>query len=168
MKVKSVRRRFWRLCDRGDHGTALLGLGRNGTTHLLDVCRCSFAATFDENVSLQCVLARKALVAVTAWEWLDSEMDALVSLKVVISIEALRTLIASEWPVILRIWWLRVTVHGGHVRSMAAVEGWHHARRYGTAHQRELSIGVVHVGENRHGIAAVGPVLWVLWLRVGL
>ncbi len=45
---------------------------------------------------LESILARKALVAVGAGKRLDREVNSLVSLQVVISIETLRTLIAFE------------------------------------------------------------------------
>lgn len=65
--------------------------------------RCDgLAATLDEDVALERILPREALVAVSAGERLDCEVDALVPLKVVIAVEALRALVALERPVIGR------------------------------------------------------------------
>lgn len=52
-----------------------------------------------EPTYLQCVLARKALVAVRAREWLHSQMNPLMTLEIVIAVEALRALVAFEWPI---------------------------------------------------------------------
>lgn len=47
-------------------------------------------------MSLESILAREAFIAVTARERLDSQVDTLVALQIVISIEALWALIALE------------------------------------------------------------------------
>jgi hypothetical protein len=52
-----------------------------------------------ESTYLEGVFPREAFVAVRARERLDGEMDALVALQIVVSIEALGTLIALEWSV---------------------------------------------------------------------
>lgn len=81
---------------------------------------------------LERILTREALVAVAAREWLDCQMNSLMPLQIVISVEALRALVASEWPVVLRIWrW--VTVHVVHRRSVPTVVPAHHPMR-DTAH----------------------------------
>jgi hypothetical protein len=49
---------------------------------------------------LECVLPRKALVAMVARERLDSQMYPLVSLQVVVPVEALWTLVAFERPIV--------------------------------------------------------------------
>lgn len=36
----------------------------------------------------------------TTWEWFHRQMDSLVSLQIVITVETLRALIAFEWPVV--------------------------------------------------------------------
>ena len=70
-----------------------------------------FAAAFDKNVTLESILSGKALVAVSAREGFDSQVDALVTLEVVVSVEALRALVAAEWSVGLRVvLWHRVSV----------------------------------------------------------
>lgn len=115
---------------------------------------------------LQGILAREALVAVAAGEGLDGQVDALVTLQVVVAVEALWALIASERSVVLWAGLLRVvTIHSVHVRGVSAVEG-HHSRRHASSDKCELAAGVAHVGEDwaRHGVA-VCPVLSILWLR---
>jgi len=87
----------------------------------------SFAASFYKYVSLQRVLARKALVAMTAREWLYGKMYPLVSLQIVVSVEALWALIATERAVVRRV---RVSalmsVKLLHLRHVSAVHGhWH-------------------------------------------
>jgi len=79
-----------------------LAFRRDGTVDFLDFGRrVSFAAAFDQNVSLERILSREALVAMPAREWLHGQVYPLVPLQVMIAIEALRALIASERPVIL-------------------------------------------------------------------
>ena len=56
----------------------------------------------DGSTNLERVLTGEALVAVATWERLDGEMNALMPLQVVISVETLRALIASEGSVVLR------------------------------------------------------------------
>jgi hypothetical protein len=57
------------------------------------------AAALDQNMSLQCVFAREALVAVSTRKGLHSQMDSLMSLKVMVAVEALRALVAFEWTI---------------------------------------------------------------------
>lgn len=83
----------------------LLGLQVGGLTlGLLVGFGLSFAASFDENMSLQRILPRKALITVAAGEWLHRQMNPLMSLQVMIAVEALGALIAFEWTIIMR--WL--------------------------------------------------------------
>jgi len=56
-----------------------------------DVLQC-----YIEVADLKCVFAGEALITVTTWEGLYSQMNALVSLKIVIAIKALHTLVALE------------------------------------------------------------------------
>lgn len=62
----------------------------------LDIATLSTALY--EDMSLQRILAREALVAMGAWERLHGEMDPLMALQIVIPVEALRTLVAFERP----------------------------------------------------------------------
>jgi len=74
---------------------------------------------------LQSILSRKALLAVPAWEWLDSKVYPLMALEIMIPVETLRTLIAFE-RTIVRYGLLLIAVHL-QMSSVAAVEGRHHA-----------------------------------------
>lgn len=97
---------------------------------------------------LERVFPRKALVAVVAREGLDSQVDPLVSLQVVVPVEALRTLIALEWSIVCA--WLlvgRVAHEVRHCCCMATVEARHHARVY-TTNKRKLTIRVLDVRED--------------------
>lgn len=97
---------------------------------------------------LKCVLPREALIAVVAREGLDSQMDPLVSLQVVVSIEALWTLVTLEWPVVggrLLMRWVSKEV--GYCCGVAAVEAWHHARVH--TNQRKLTVRVLDIGKDR-------------------
>jgi hypothetical protein len=72
---------------------------------------------------------------VVAREGLDSQMYPLVSLQVVVSVEALWTLVTFEWTIIgrrLLMRWVAKVMR--HRCSVAAVETCHHARMY--ANQR--------------------------------
>ncbi len=78
---------------------------------------------------LEGILSREALVAMTTREWLDSQMNSLVSLQVVVPVEALGALVASEGSVVLRVW-LRMSIHVVHLCGVAAVEVWDHTSWY--------------------------------------
>lgn len=54
------------------------------------------ATALDQNVSLEGILAGETLIAVGARERLHRQMNSLVSLQIVISIEALRALVALK------------------------------------------------------------------------
>ena len=58
-------------------------------------------------------------------------MYSLMSLQIVISIEALRTLIAAEGAVVMR---LVLRIHLMHLRCVAAVVGVDHAMRHSANH----------------------------------
>ena len=79
---------------------------------------------------LQRIFAREALVAVAAGKRLDGEMYALVTLEIMIAVEALWALIASERSVVLWVYLGCVMrVHLLH-RGVSAVV-WHcHAGRH--------------------------------------
>ena len=95
----------------------------------------------------------------SAREWLDGQVDTLVSFQVVISVEALGALIAFERSVVL---WIRlslgVAIHLLHMRSMSAVEPLHH-RRWHAANERNLAVGVADIG---HDWARQGILEWAL------
>jgi hypothetical protein len=77
-------------------------------------------------------------------------MNTLMSLQIVVAVETLRTLIALERSVVLRVrLGLRmVAVHVLHVRCVSTVVCWHHRRRHATD-QSELAIWVSYVGQYR-------------------
>jgi hypothetical protein len=62
-------------------------------------------------MSLKCIFAREALLAVLAREGLDGKMDSLVALQVVISVEGLGTLITFKGTVVLLLMLRVLTVH---------------------------------------------------------
>lgn len=77
---------------------------------------------------LQGILSREALIAVLAREGLYRQMNSLVSLQVVVPVEALRALVALEWPVIGRLLlMLRVTQEVWYRGCVSTVESLHHA-----------------------------------------
>jgi len=104
-----------------------------------------------EDAHLQCVFAREALVTVAAREWLDCQMNALVSLQVVITVEALNTLVALERTIVQRVrCLLLVAVHRVH----AAIVGHHvvvhvvvHAVVQTTDHGHGWHHGIRHWGQ---------------------
>ena len=79
-------------------------------------------------------------------------MNALVSLQIVVTVEALRALITLERPIVLWIWLgLRVVaVHVLHVSCMPTVVCWHHRRRH-APDQSKLTVGVSDVGQDWTG-----------------
>lgn len=104
---------------------------------------------------LKRVLPRETLVAVSAWERLDSKMYPLVPLQVVIAVETLRTLVTFERSVVCRAWlrllWMTVDVMN--LCCMPAVEALHHVGRHATD-QSKLTVGIADVRENwtRHRV----------------
>jgi hypothetical protein len=63
---------------------------------------------------------------VSAREGLDSQVDALVAFEIVISVETLRALIATEWTIGLGVLlWHVVAVHLLHSSMSAVVVHWH-------------------------------------------
>lgn len=124
------------------------------------------ATALDQNVPFERILARKALITVTARERLYREVDSLVPLQVVIPVEALGTLVALEGPIMVRrlLWGACpvLTVHGLRVGSVATVKAyWKHIRLY-VAHHRHLCSGTVHIRHNRtgHSWQGVGRSWW--------
>ena len=79
---------------------------------------------------LQGVFSREALVTMGARKRLDCQVDSLVSFQVVVSIEALGTLIALEWPIVRSCLLVRVvSLHEvRHLGRVSTVEAGHHSR----------------------------------------
>lgn len=59
-------------------------------------------ASLHKNVTLQRIFPAKAFVAIGARERLDSKVDPLVSLQIMIAVKTLRALITPEWPLLVR------------------------------------------------------------------
>jgi hypothetical protein len=86
----------------------------------------------------------------SARERLDRQMNALMALQVVVTIEALRALVAFEWSIVLRRLLRclrRLAVHLVEVCSVTAVITMHHTVGEATD-QHWLSIRVVDVGHD--------------------
>src|ERR1700753_3699369 len=95
-----------------------------------------------EIAHLQRVFSRETLVAVTAREWLNSQVYSLVSLKIMITIKALRALVALEWAIGLRSWRRSGrSVDALHTSGMSAVEACHDSRWH-TSNHYSLAVGV--------------------------
>jgi len=105
-------------------------LGLRRRLFVLDCVRLggTFPTPLDEDVSLQRVLSREALVAMIAREWLDCQVDPLMPLQIVIAVETLRALIAFEWAIIGRLLLgMGVSaVHLLHARCLSTIEAGHH------------------------------------------
>jgi hypothetical protein len=114
---------------------------------------CSgFSTAFDEDMSLQGVLARETLVAVVTRERLNSKMYPLMPLQIVVPVEALRTLVALERAVVgSRLLVLRVAHEMRHSGRMARVEAWDHG--WVASDQGKAAVWVLDVGEDG-GLAA--------------
>lgn len=120
------------------------------------------------SADLEGIFARETLVAVAARERLDGQVNSLMSLQVMIPVEALWALVASERSVVLCIWLLWVVaIQLMHLGCMATIEAWHHAVWHSASNQGKLTVRVCNVGKYWlvHWVA-VGPVLGVLlcWL----
>lgn len=87
----------------------------------------------------------------TARERFDREVDALMTLQVMVSVKTLRALIALERSVIGRLLLLRMRVRRVlvqvvvHVRCMATVEAKWHARSERTVDKLHLAVWILHV-----------------------
>jgi hypothetical protein len=147
-----------------------LHVGRAGTIDLFHFgSRMCFAAAFDKNVTLgwelvlwlmlradewvrtylESILSGKALVAVSAREGFDSQVDALVTLEIVVSVEALRALVASERSVGLRVvLWHGVAVQLLH-SCMSAVVLHRHAMMRHAVDKRHVPVRITNVGKHR-------------------
>ena len=150
---------------------------------LCTVTACSsLAAAFDKNVTLwnllayahqlllgcatylQGVLSREALVAVGARERLDCQVNPLVSLQVVVAVEALRALVALEWSVGRGRLLMRVVPHEvRHLSCMSTVEAGHHARMH--TNQSKPAIWVLNVREHWRRSRCICRGWWSLVVR---
>lgn len=79
-----------------------------------------------------------------ARERLHCQMNALMSLQIVVAVEGLRACIALEWPVLLR-WRLAVTIHAmvrPNVLAIAMGHRWH------ATHKSHLPARITHIAHN--------------------
>ena len=87
-------------------------------------------------------------------------MNALMAFEIMIPVEALRTLVAPKWTIVLWRLLLPLAVVHLHLCSMATVEVRHHIGRYPADHLK-LTAWIIDVAEHRAwiGIAALvmGP-----------
>ena len=98
---------------------------------------------------LESILSGEALVAVSTREWFDSQVYALVTLEIVVSVEALRALVAAERSVGLRVvLWHGVAVQLLHSCLSAVVVHGHAMVRH-AVDERELPVRVANVGKHR-------------------
>lgn len=139
---------------------------RDGSVVLVGFCCCrGLSTTLNKDVPLQRIFARETLVAVTARERLDRQVDPLMTLQVMVPVEALRALIALEraivrWCLVSSRMCLAVDV--AHTRRVPAVrESGHHAAVVHATDQRELAVRVVDVRKDGSGerIALVRPLV---------
>lgn len=130
--------------------------------HIVAVA-CGFTATFDEYMPLEGILSRKALVAMGAGERFHCQMNTLVAFQIMVSVEALRALIALEWPIIGGLLLRRVAKHVAHACRVSTVESWNHLVGY-TADKSKLAVGVGYIGEDRCLRIAHSSTIWPLML----
>ena len=100
-------------------------------------------------------------------ERLNSQMNPLMTLQVVISIEALRALVTLERTVVRGLLLLRmVSIHMLHASGVSTVETRHHPMRH-SAHQSQLSVRIVDVRQYRSWkrITAKRTLIWKGRLR---
>lgn len=83
------------------HHLALVYWGLAASIRVRGTVRGALPTAFHQNMSLQCIFPRKALLTVSTWEWLHRQMDPLMSLQIMVTIEGLWTLVTFEWSVIL-------------------------------------------------------------------
>lgn len=109
---------------------------------------------YHASTNLQSIFPRETLLAVIAREGLDGQVDPLMTLQVVIPIEALRTLITFEGAVVgrsglpvSRMMRGMATIHMLHIRQVATVVPREKARLE-IAHERHLPARVVDIGHD--------------------
>lgn len=121
----------------------------------------SLPTTLDEDMSLQCVFPREALVTVVAWKGLHRKVNSLMSLQIVVAVKALRTLIALEGSIsgsCLHWLWRLTAIHRLRICcETAVVAWWNHPLLHATDHGY-LSVGAVDVCHDGS---------WHRWQRVG-
>ena len=104
-----------------------------------------------EATYLQRILPAEAFVAMKTGERLNSQMNPLMPLEIVVPVEALRTYVALKGSVVRLRWgmahevWHAALMRG--VRCVSTVEPCHHAC-VDSANQSQLSVRVVDVGED--------------------
>lgn len=82
----------------------------------------------DIETYLKSVLPRKALVAMVARKRLDGKMDSLVSLQIMVPVEALWALVTLEWTVVGGRLLMLMSHEVWHGCSVSTVEARHHGR----------------------------------------
>jgi hypothetical protein len=100
---------------------------------------------------------------VSARERLDSQVNAFVAFEIMISVETLWTLIATERAVVLGVLlWHVVAVHLLHSSVSAVVVHWHAVRH--AVHKCELAVRVANVGKHRskRRVGERRAMLWVI------
>ena len=96
---------------------------------------------------LESIFSGETLVAMCAWEWLDREMYPLMSLQIVVPVEALGALITLERSIccglLLMSGVVAMTEEMGDIRSMSTVEWLHHL--WDSTDQSHLTIWIANV-----------------------
>lgn len=122
------------------------------------------SAAFNKDVSLERIFPGETLITVVTREGLDGEMDPLVTLQIMVPVEALWALITLEWTIVGS-WWLVLGMSHevGHLRSVSTVETRHHA---GVSNKCKASGGVLNVRKDRRLASSILQ-RWPLLVLVG-
>lgn len=99
---------------------------------------------------LQGVLAGKTFIAPRAREWLHSQMDALMTLQVVVAVETLWALVTLEGTIVVRslVSLVRVVVvHRLHIGCVTTVEAYQSLRQ--ASHQHRRTTWIIEIREHR-------------------
>lgn len=123
------------------HNFGFIDWGLAPPVRIRRAVRRALSAAFDEDVSLQCIFPRKALLAVAAGERLHGQVNSLVAFQIMIAVEGLGALIAFEGSVVLLL-----------LAGMMAVHWPAHLMRWvlhvHASNKCHLVSWVVHIGHN--------------------
>jgi hypothetical protein len=138
------------------HHFALIDWRLTISIHVRSAICGALPTTFHQDMSLQCIFSRKALLAMSAREWLHSQMDPLMSLQIVVTIEGLWTLVTFERSVILLLllsWMVAVHLPTHLMWRILHVH---------SPHESHLISWAMHIGHDRpsHRRKSVAAIRW--------
>jgi len=147
------------ILSRITHHLALVNWGLAISIRVRSAVGGTLPTTLHQDMSLQCIFPGKALLAMSTGEWLHCQMDPLMSLQIVITIERLWTLVTFERSVILLLLLSRMVAVHWRTHLMLRILHAH------SPHKRHLISWAMHIGHDRTGHRRKG-IAAIRWSRV--